>query len=334
MSRPRRVHLPEGIYYVSHRGSKYGSLFLEADDYVLIEDLLSSMLKHTGALLHAYCWTSDAIHLVLQIPNGSVSRFVQTLASCYARRMNHRLGGRGHFFSDRHRQILIDTENYLPALINYVHYIPVLEDAAPSVDGYQHTSHQAYLGRRDVPWLHTHTALRLMDGSDDGCAGYRNLMSKPPTSEIVSLFQGTAGVVGNAVFLGNLQRESRLPRRYRNKISLEEICANVACLRGLRRELILSRSRVREHALARAMITWYATERGVASLTEVASYLGRDPSTLSTAVHRYRTRRPDLFTLTMFQSLMPIGGELFPMRAKAFGGSDDISGVSMSEPAY
>ena len=68
----------------------------------------------------------------------------------------------------------------------------------------------------------------------------------------------------------------------------------------------MDRSRQRRLALARALITWYATERGVATLAEVARRLQRDPSTLFVAVERYRMLRPELFNLTALQDPGPL----------------------------
>jgi hypothetical protein len=132
-------------------------------------------------------------------------------------------------------------------------------------------------------------------------------MSEPPAPHIAKLFKrgdpNNPGIVGSPEFISSLPRRAR---PYRCKMSLDDIIANVANLRGLDQDVILSKSRVRECVLARAMIAWYAVERGVANLNQVAVYLRRDPSTLSVAVTRYRTLRPDLFTLTMFQPLVPI----------------------------
>jgi len=69
---------------------------------------------------------------------------------------------------------------------------------------------------------------------------------------------------------------------------------------------VLSNSRQREVTLARALIAWYATERRVATLSEVARYLRRDPSTLSVAVSRYRLCRPELFKLTALHDVVPL----------------------------
>jgi hypothetical protein len=54
------------------------------------------------------------------------------------------------------------------------------------------------------------------------------------------------------------------------------------------------------------LITWYATERGVATLAEVARRLERDPSTLFVGVERYRNLRPELFNLTALPDTGPL----------------------------
>lgn len=332
MPRPPRIEIPDGMYYVVHRGSKYGSIFRQSDDYDLFESLLPAVLKRSGALLHAYCWTPEAIHLVVQIERNSVSRFVQRLFSDFARRMNQRLGGRGHFFQDRHNRKLIDPNAYLPSLINYIHYIPVLEGVVLAPDACLHTSHLAYLGLCDVPWLHTKTTMRLLGNGTEGQLGYRNLMSTAPTPDAVKLFKRgdpkTPGVLGSHDFVNDLPRRVR---PYRSEITLDEIVAKVACLRGISKEIIFSKSRVRECVVARAMIAWYAIERGVANLNQVARYMRRDPSTLSVAITRYRASRPELFTLTMFHQLTPIAQWPSAIVSNAWGSSRTNGSEDRSE---
>src|SRR5262249_31995026 len=50
----------------------------------------------------------------------------------------------------------------------------------------------------------------------------------------------------------------------------------------------------------------YATERGIATLAEVARRLERDPSTLFVAVERYRALRPDLFNIGSLHDSGPV----------------------------
>jgi hypothetical protein len=95
-------------------------------------------------------------------------------------------------------------------------------------------------------------------------------------------------------------------RVHRSSYSLDQVIDTVSCTLGVERSEVLSRSRQRRLSLARALITWYATERGVATLAEVARRLERDPSTLFVGVERYRNLRPELFNLTALPDTGPL----------------------------
>ncbi len=110
-------------------------------------------------------------------------------------------------------------------------------------------------------------------------------------------------VLGNREFM---QVVPRSQRTYRSTHSLDQVIDTVSSKLGLERTEVLSRSRQRRLALARALITWYATERGIATLAETARRLERDPSTLFVAVERYRTLRPDLFNIGSLHDSGPL----------------------------
>jgi REP element-mobilizing transposase RayT len=306
MSRRQRLHVPGGTYYVVQRGSSTRPIFSQLQDYRLFERLLATALRRTGARLHAYCWTPDAIHIALQIDSVSVGRFMQGITSRYARSIHERAAESGHFFRQRYKAILVDPDAYLLKLVRYIHHIPLQESLSNELGSYPFTSHVCYLGRTEVPWLTTRTALRMMNGCDQN-SEYAEFMAATPPQEERALFEHgskhDARVVASAEFLENLPRHQRV---YRSKLTLEQIIQTVTCRLGVDREHVLSNSRQREVTLARALIAWYATERRVATLSEVARYLRRDPSTLSVAVSRYRLCRPELFKLTALHDVVPL----------------------------
>ena len=250
MSRRQRLHVPGGTYYVVQRGSSTRPIFSEHQDYQLFERLLATALRRTGARLHAYCWTPDAIHLALQIDSVSVGRFMQGITSRYARSIHERAAESGHFFRQRYKAILIDPDVYLLKLVRYVHHIPVLGTLSSDPGSYPFTSHVAYLGRAEIPWLTTRTTLRLMNGCDQN-SEYAELMSAPPSQEERELFERgskhDARIVASTEFFENLPRHLRV---YRSKLTLEQIIQTVTCrLGGARRR---SRARVVEFAPARS----------------------------------------------------------------------------------
>ena len=176
----RRIHVPGGTYYVVQRGSNLHPIFAHPDEYAFFENVLRGALRNTDARLHAYCWTTVAIYLAVQLDGVSVGHFMQLLKSRYARGAQKRRGEHGYFFQGRYDAVVIDPNDYLLSLIHHIHYIPVLVGLAKRPDDYSHSSHQAYMHALTIPWLHTDTVLQLLANTGEQGQQYRELMSAPP----------------------------------------------------------------------------------------------------------------------------------------------------------
>lgn len=306
MPRRPRIHVPGGTYYVVRRTHLKRPIFAQPDDYELIESLLPAVLKRVGARLLGYCWLPDAVHLALQIDTLPIGNFMRELTSRYAQNVHLRTGERGQFFRRPYQSTLVDPDAYLLMLIRYMHHLPMLAGLARDPDDYPHTSHRAYLGQAQRPWLDTKPLLQLIDDFEESRIAYRVLMAEQPSAAIGALLeQGqaeTPGIAGDTEFISRLPRRGRVSR---SKWSLEEIAAYVALIHDVPRAHLLSRSRRHKLVLARAQIAWYAAERRVASLSEVARYLGHSASSLTRAVARHQVREPELFSLGAFAPLFP-----------------------------
>jgi REP element-mobilizing transposase RayT len=296
------------MYYVVQRSNARQPIFAEPSDYLTFERLLSSMLARCRVRAHAYCWEKEAIHLVLQITDMPVGRFMQRLSSQYARRVHRRAGELGHLFQQRYHALLIDPDVYLLRLIRYLHLLPVRSGRAAGPDEYRLSSHDAYAGTTRPPWLTTSVGLRMLSQNvDQAQQAYRRLMFEQSALEEAALFERGGPidprVLGDSDFMRAIPRNMRT---YRSVYSLEQVIDTVSCTLGVDRDEILSKSRQRRLAMARALVTWYATERGVATLAEVSRRLQRDPSTLFVAVERYRNLKPDLFNVASLQDSGPL----------------------------
>ena len=318
MSRRSRLHVPGGVYYVVQRSNANQPIFTDAADYAIFERLLATMLARCRARVHAFCWEVDAIHLTLQVTDMPVGRLMQRLSSQYARRVHRRQGNGGHLFQQRYHSLLIDPDAYLLKLIRYLHLIPVRSGTVRDPNDYALSSQRAYLGMTQIPWLTTSVALRMLaQRPEQARYAYRRLMFEAPAlDEGVHFERGCDDdprVLGDRQFMADIPRHMRV---HRSSYSLDQVIDTVSTTLGVERSEVLSRSRQRRLSLARALITWYATERGVATLAEVARRLERDPSTLFVGVERYRTLRPELFNLTALPDngplLRPAPGPLAP----------------------
>ncbi|MBX5460120.1 MAG: transposase [Steroidobacteraceae bacterium] len=308
MSRRSRLHVPGGLYYVVQRGNARQPIFTDASDYATFEQLLAAMILRCRTRVHAFYWTRDAIHFVVQIADLPVGRLMQRLTSQHARRVHRRHGDSGHLFQQRYHALLVDPDRYLLRLIRHIHLMPVRAGIVKDPAEYTLSSHNAYLGTSHVPWLSMGTVLRMLAPRfGEARQEYRRFMSEAAQGADDDLLekgcQDDPRVLGDRAFLQVVPRHQRL---YRSSHSLDEVIDTVSSTLGLERSDVLSRSRQRRLALARALITWYATERGIATLAEVARRLERDPSTLFVAVERYRVLRPDLFNIGSLRDSGPL----------------------------
>lgn len=301
MARLPRLHVPGGFYYVHLRGNGGEAIFHDTEDRYEFSRLVSKALRRSRAHVHGYCWMANNVRLAVEISDVPVGRLVQRIAAQHSRRLHRKLGRSGHLFERGYRALLIDGEKYLPALVRHIHLTAVRSGLVADAADHAWSGHRAYLKLAKVPWLTTNVVMKMLGrGSRDSIEAYRRFMSEAREAEDIDRFERSSPreprVLGDEHFLSTLALSSRPKRRIG---SIDQLIDGVARLLEVPRTELLSASRRRRLSLARALVTWHATRSGIATLTEVARRLDRDPSTLSVAMERYRVERPDLFTQTM-----------------------------------
>ncbi len=313
MSRRSRIHVPGGTYYIAHRALPNRYLFSQPEHYALIERLVPDALKHAGARLLGYCWMPDAIHLALRSGERPVGDFMREIAGRFSRALQRSTGIPGPLFHGRYRVTLIDPDHYLDLLIRYLHFLPVLAGLAGHPDQYRHSSHRAYVGGESALPVDTRPLRQRINALYGNDAPYHRLMTEPPPSTIGVLLErgrpDTPGILGDTRFVARLPLSAsvRVPRP---RPSVDQITSYVAGLHDLSPEHIRSRSRRHALVAARAQVAWYAVERRVATLDEVARYFRLSPSSLSRAIARHQTRTPELFTHEILAGLDEASGGL------------------------
>lgn len=178
-----------------------------------------------------------------------------------------------------------------------MHLAPVRAELATDPADYPWSGHRAYLEEERIRWLTTYVAQEMLGSAGHpGAISYRAWMARAEDPEFARLLKvggrREPRAVGDDAFLARVTGRIEPPRPDR---TLEEIIEDTARGQGVSLRSVLSPSRRRKHVLTRAMIAWQATQGGVATLAEVAARLGRDPSSLWTAVERHRALRPELF---------------------------------------
>jgi REP element-mobilizing transposase RayT len=289
MPRRPRIHLPGGFYHVTLRGNHRRAIFVEEGDQRLLNTIVARAVERFGARVHAYCWMTNHIHLLLQAGAEPIGNPMRNIAAEFARAMQAKLATTGHFFERRYHATLVDSDSYLLQLIRYIHRNPVEARIVERVGDYPWSSHHSYVGSRCEDWLTVGFGLRIFSANRaEAIAAYRQFLDAPHQDEPWLAEMASNGgaelVVGSEEFLMRVLEEPVVDGlRQSLQDLIEEGCRRFA--------VSMPRLESKLHdpyaARVRAWIARQAQTRHIASLAAVARALGRNEATLRYAMRRY-----------------------------------------------
>ena len=165
MSRPLRIQFPAAVYHVINRGAARQPTFVDDEDSQAFLDTLAEAHRLWQIEIFAYCLMRNHYHLCLRTPKGNLSRVMRHVDGIYTQRFNRRHRRDGSLFRGRYKAILIDADEYLSALVRYIHLNPVQAGAVNQPEDYRWGSHRFYLEPKGAPsWLNTAEALEQLGG--------------------------------------------------------------------------------------------------------------------------------------------------------------------------
>ena len=209
MARPLRILYPDAWYHIMNRGRRREPIFTEGKDYQLFIELLKETSETWNIRIAAYCLMPNHYHLLLQTPEGNVSRGMRHIDGVYTQRFNRFHGCDGQLFRGRYKSILIDADEYLLQLVRYIHRNPVRAGVTKRMEGYLWTSHVGYLsGGKKWAWLYRDKVLcMLTDNAKDRVNRYREFMSEGDDHEVIQLMEGRKwpAMVGSEGFLNKIK---------------------------------------------------------------------------------------------------------------------------------
>jgi len=72
MPRKLRVHVPGGIYHVTLRGNHRQPIFRQHGERKLLNLIVARAIERFEAKVHAYCWMTNHLHLLVRAPKGNL----------------------------------------------------------------------------------------------------------------------------------------------------------------------------------------------------------------------------------------------------------------------
>jgi len=285
LARQIRIHLPGGFYHVTLRGNHQQDIFREDSDRDLLNAIVERSLERHAAQVHAYCWMSNHLHLLVRVATSPLGHVMRDIASNYARAFQLKVPTTGHLFERRYHATLIDVDAYLLQVLRYIHLNPVVAGIVRLVSEYRWSSHLAYAGGRRPSWLTTEFALAMFAPTRGKAqAAYCRFVESAPSSTFGESQLGVSGVAGSEQFVASIPLPA--PRRRANG-SLADLTAEACAKFAIPESLMFSPARAPQIIKARAWVTQQAIERGIANLSAIARFLGRDRATLRHAMRQY-----------------------------------------------
>jgi len=125
MSRPLRIEFAGALYHITSRGDRREDIFENDTDRASFLSILDNTSGIYAWVCHAYCLMDNHYHLLIETPNGDLSKGMRQLNGIYTQTANRAHNRVGHVFQGRYKAILVERQSYLLELSRYIVLNPV-----------------------------------------------------------------------------------------------------------------------------------------------------------------------------------------------------------------
>ncbi|MFA7619950.1 MAG: transposase [Thiohalomonadaceae bacterium] len=276
MARPLRIEFAGALYHVTSRGDRQEPIFEDDEDRRIFLSILADVVNHFNWLCHAYCLMANHYHLVVETPDGNLSKGMRQLNGVYTQASNRRHKRTGHLFQGRFKGILVDKESYLLELARYVVLNPVRVGMVKHPGDHAWSSYGAMVGNAPTPkWLATDGLLAQF--------GSRRAEARRRYTRFVEEGIGLPGIwteLRQQIYLGNDKFIQRMLKKA--KPVSDELSIPKAQRRGPAPSLksIATKHRNRNDAIVAANAT------GCYSYRQIAEFFGIHLATVGRVIRR------------------------------------------------
>ena len=173
MARPLRIEYCGALYHVTSRGNERKPIFWEDRDREVFLDILTKVNEKYNWLCHAYCLMNNHYHIIIETPEGNLSKGIRQLNGVYTQTLNKKYRRVGHIFQGRYNAILIQKENHLLEVSRYVVLNPVRANLAERLEEWKWSSYRATAGIEKPHPCHTTDWILGQFGINKMVAGQR-----------------------------------------------------------------------------------------------------------------------------------------------------------------
>ncbi len=154
MARPLRLEFVGALYHITSRGDRREDIYEDDRDRKQFLSILGEVCKRYNWICHAYCLMSNHYHLLIETPDGNLSKGMRQLNGVYTQYFNRQHSRVGHVFQGRYKAILVDKSSYLLELARYIVLNPVRASMVRFAEDWPWSSYRATAGEQGCPdWL-------------------------------------------------------------------------------------------------------------------------------------------------------------------------------------
>ena len=146
MARPLRIEYPGAVYHITSRGNARRKIFKRDRDREAFLKVLGSVNRRYNWMCHAYCLMDNHYHLIIETPEGNLSKGMRQLNGVYTQSYNRGNNKVGHIFQGRYKAILIQKESHLLEVCRYVVLNPVRARVINKPEEWKWSSYRATAG--------------------------------------------------------------------------------------------------------------------------------------------------------------------------------------------
>jgi REP element-mobilizing transposase RayT len=162
------------------RGINKAKIFDDDEDKARFLERLGQNVIEGKCSVYAWVLMDNHAHILFKSGKHGISAVMRKLLTWYAQYYNRRHKRTGHLFENRYKSILCDEDNYLLALVRYIHLKPLRANIVRTIeelDRYSFCGHRTIIGKAKHPWTDAdYVLLQFGATRRKGLVEYRKFM--------------------------------------------------------------------------------------------------------------------------------------------------------------
>jgi REP element-mobilizing transposase RayT len=158
MPRQARLDVPGALHHIMVRGINKTDIFEDDQDRSLFLERLGLNVGEGKSAIYAWVLMTNHVHILFRSGKDGISGVMRKLLTWYAQYYNRRHKRTGHLFENRYKSILCDEDNYLLALVRYIHLNPIRAGIVKTIaelERYPWSGHRTIIGKVKHSWMDT-----------------------------------------------------------------------------------------------------------------------------------------------------------------------------------